>query len=92
MTNTTIAKSACPFCGTVQNQALTADGSGEHVPENGDVSLCIDCGEWVQFEDGKLTIPSDEAYDFIASSEHCHRARYIWLRLKEADQAGAESP
>ena len=62
------------------------------MPVDGDACLCIDCGEWAIFEDGRLTIPSDDAYDEIARSDDCRRARYVWLRLREADQAEAESP
>lgn len=40
--------SACPNCGKVMDAATAVDGSGA-VPQEGDVSVCLYCGEALQF-------------------------------------------
>lgn len=84
MTTISIPKTVCPFCAVLQTAYTTVDDV-ETQPQNGSICLCIDCGEWCQYEDGVLTIPSDDTYDRIAKEPECRAARQVWLRLKDSD-------
>lgn len=51
MTTHQIGKGQCPACGYVADCASTLSGS-DGAPSPGDLSICLNCGELLQFEDG----------------------------------------
>ena len=68
----------CPWCGVKHDAAVGV--TGRNTPKKGDLSLCIKCGEWGQFNVyGKVVKPTQKAYDFIASSMECRAVRAAWL-------------
>lgn len=44
-----VRENTCPTCGYVTDMAGMADGSPT-MPEGGDISICIKCGEILQFD------------------------------------------
>lgn len=80
---TRIMKTCCPFCGALHDRASNFAPGQVRAPTDGDLTLCIDCGEWCEFEGEHLVIPSDDAYQFIGRSIDCTAARMAWLKVKE---------
>ena len=69
--------SICPHCGALQDGA--ANMTGEKAPEEGDISMCFECGGWSEFgEDGvtrhELTDKSklDDPYIQLAIATYWH--------------------
>ena len=72
----------CPHCGTVLNAATAAEESGGS-PSPGDVTLCVECGEWCLFDDElKLKKPSDDILVEIGSDPVLRQMRMSWLKMK----------
>jgi hypothetical protein len=69
----------CPFC-KVSHDGVT-NVTGTPTPVTGDVTMCIECGEWAIFADvpGRLRKPTDAEYDKIVASEVATKARKAWL-------------
>lgn len=82
---------ACPYCAKPLDttQAVHSD-RGDIRPVGGDISLCIECGEWGIF-DSNLTLrkPTDEEQLEIGHDQNCVRVRYIWNKLQEVINEGA---
>lgn len=59
-----VPECACPYCGKVLDDATAVHGQGEKAkPTPGDVSLCIDCGGLIEFDqDCKLMKMRDETW------------------------------
>lgn len=73
----------CPWCGTVHDGLVGMSSAA--TPNPGDVSLCIECGEWSVFAaDLSRRKPTEDEFTSIGTSAACQRAREVWLRLKEA--------
>ena len=55
-------------------------------PQQGDISLCMGCGEWGLFDKhwkGGLRQPTHDEYVEIVADEDCTNARAAWLRVKQ---------
>ena len=79
-----VTASACPHCLKVLDRA-TAAGGGKYQPADGDITLCVSCGEWSQFEvKGEITTlvkPTEEALYHIGMSPEARRVRDVWVRM-----------
>lgn len=78
----------CPFCGAQHDLASTVSvkgGSAPERPSDGDLTLCIVCGEWALFEKkapGGMRKPTDAEYEKIAASPMVRAARAAWLKVR----------
>ena len=73
------AASACPWCGTVHD-AVTGMGSTPK-PKPGDLSICIECGEWAVYETAEMRRkPTVEERFWIAANVDCRRVEIAWGR------------
>ena len=75
---------ACPHCGE-GNDTHHVMGALPKVPHDGDISLCLYCGKWGQFERGKLRPPDAAALRYIARSADCRRAYALWMLARTRD-------
>jgi hypothetical protein len=74
----------CPFCGKHFEGSTRINGE-EEPPKNGDITLCIGCGEWAIFDGlafGGLRRPSHAEYERIVSDPLTAKAREAWTRMK----------
>jgi hypothetical protein len=71
---------SCPFCGKQIDCATNTDDQKTE-PTPGDFSLCMDCGEWLTFDDHlKVRKPTDEEYLEIAEDKDMRKIRDCWLQ------------
>lgn len=73
------AGTICPWCGA--RHALATGVSDENPPNDGDITLCVSCGEWAFFEAaavGGLRKPTYAEYEPIAESPMLRAARGAW--------------
>lgn len=83
----------CPFCS--KRNELSLNTQNNRMPEAGDVSLCIGCGEWSIFDPtmaSGLRKPNTSEYANIANSSHARLARETWLKVKEAREKRSAPP
>ncbi|MDX0299593.1 hypothetical protein GOC49_13025 [Sinorhizobium meliloti] len=74
----------CPFCGARHELAQCVGKS--KTPNDGDLSLCMQCGEWCIFEKkapGHIRRPTDVEYEQIAESPLAKAARTAWVRIDQ---------
>lgn len=74
----------CPFCGA--NHDLATGVSGGDAPNDGDISLCVSCGEFAFFEvatPGGLRKPTDAEYELIAGEPLLRKTREVWAGMIE---------
>lgn len=77
---------ACPYCAKV----LDADPHDRTAPGNGDITLCVGCGEWCIFTNNlTLRKPTDEEQLEIGHDPHCIIARRAWNKLLAIINEGA---
>lgn len=76
----------CPFCGTVHDLASGIGEPGERrptMPADGDLTLCISCGEWAFFSsiaNGGLRMPTDTEYESLVAMRIVREARTAWVQ------------
>ena len=70
--------STCPWCSQTHELATSIDGDA--VPEAGDITLCVRCGEWSIFSDTPpvLRKPTDAEFLEIGTNEMMRRMRAAW--------------
>jgi len=74
-------KDCCAWCGHTVDRATSKET--DDPPGVGDLSLCLECGEWNVFDDGlHLRVPTDEEFDEIGTSPKCMEARAKWTEFK----------
>ena len=77
-------KAKCWRCNR-KHTAATGAFDTEAVPKDGDITLCIRCGEWSIFESSDpsgIRKPTDEEFIEIGQNKACSRLRYAWTKLK----------
>jgi hypothetical protein len=73
----------CPFCSKPHTNATPAD-DWEGKPTDGDLTICINCGEWSAFNKaipGGLRKPTFEEYTHIATDPVTRRMRDAWIMV-----------
>ncbi|MEJ6847493.1 hypothetical protein V3589_14895 [Sinorhizobium fredii] len=83
----------CPFCAQRYDAASAIAGNAD--PVNGDVTLCMNCGEWSMFDasvPGGLRKPSDSEYEVIVANPITGKARKVWQQMKEGRRTKAKAP
>lgn len=83
----------CPFCGDTHDVAshIADMGKSAHAPDDGDLTLCIVCGEWAFFDAGApggLRKPTDAEYVTIADSPMLRKMRKAWVETMKRYRAG----
>jgi len=74
----------CPFCGANHDRATGV--SDANAPNDGDITLCVNCGEWAFFEGataGGLRKPTDAEYELIAGEPLLRKTREVWAGMVE---------
>lgn len=61
ITSTLVPEQKCPTCGTKLDAAASPDGA---TPNAGDFTICVECGEWMRFNDD-LTLRSFTKKDVV---------------------------
>lgn len=73
----------CPFCHYRCDAATPVEGDFDE-PKDGDLSICIKCGEWVVFADDVTSVrkPTDDEYLEIGSDRFYGTIRVAWEQTK----------
>lgn len=74
----------CWHCFAPNDAATGADH--DEAPTDGDVTLCIECGEWGIFEGESVRKPTDDEYVEIVDNPITARMRAAWLHVTEKKQ------
>ncbi|KKL90972.1 hypothetical protein LCGC14_1899380 [marine sediment metagenome] len=75
----------CPYCKYKATDHETLDG-GE-LPEDGDISFCIECGEVCEYQNRSL-IKLDEEQLEGESKKQFNDIREAWLKIRARDSVG----
>lgn len=77
-----IARTTCPYCGYVCTHATPAMEAETPPPRAGDISICLECGQFSLFEAEplRLRLPEPEEVAEIEEDRDCRAAREAWLR------------
>lgn len=76
----------CPFCNHMMDS--TTGIGHDHAPRSGDLTMCIECGEWCFFTDDlKLRKPIFSEYEEIVSNPSCARMRAAWIHMNAKRKA-----
>jgi hypothetical protein len=83
----------CPFCGEKHDMAsgVAERGKTQHTPTDGDLTLCIVCGEWAFFDSkviGGLRKPTDAEYVTIGETAFLRKMRKAWVDMNKRFRAG----
>lgn len=83
----------CPFCGDRHDVAshISERGKSQHAPTDGDLTLCIVCGEWAFFDrksEGGLRKPTDAEYVTIGETPILRKMRKAWVEMMAKYRAG----
>lgn len=74
---------ACPYCGKVHDRHSEPLNPGTpHEPKDGDVSMCIACGEFSFFDGGALRLPTDDEGVMLSADLDVVRMRAAWRMMK----------
>ncbi|WP_448167699.1 hypothetical protein [Burkholderia ambifaria] len=84
-------KTFCPYCGKMNEEHMNASDKSGHlgytaanqfiVPEEGDVSICIGCGQFAVFtHDGALRKPNDDEVEVFSQDPDLQVMKAIWER------------
>lgn len=82
--NTFERAGTCPFC--TKKIELATNISGGREPEAGDLSMCIECGEFSIFDPALaagLRKPNALEYEKIVNTPDARRAREAWVAVKQ---------
>jgi hypothetical protein len=75
------AETHCPFCRAIID-AVSEVNNEPVTPDDGDISLCWNCGEWMVFTaaaPGGLRRPTHEEYEEITDEPRFGAIRRAWL-------------
>jgi hypothetical protein len=73
----------CPYCGKENDMAELAQHAESTAPVDGDISLCIGCGEPAIFNDDlSVRKPTAKEYADIMKEVHVQKARAIIMMCK----------
>ena len=77
-------KAKCWRCGR-KHTAATGAFDKSLVPKDGDITLCIRCGEWSVFastDPSGIRRPTIEEFMEIGEDPRCRKLRDAWTKLK----------
>ena len=77
----TEVETVCPHCREVHPLATSVKPGGDHIPNNGDVSICFKCGGVSIFNrkiDGHLRLPTATEAKNIADDDDIQAALTAW--------------
>jgi hypothetical protein len=81
----TVIENTCPWCQAQHDRASPV--GGEWAPRPGDVSICIDCGQWCQFGPKlELRKPDAGTAQFLATDPECQRTKRAWKQTQKRRQ------
>lgn len=80
----------CPYCGKHNDRIIDVNpvsGEGRGEPESGDISLCMDCGEFCEFDyDLVLQKPDPETLRAMAHNPEVLHIKEMWRQFKGIHQ------
>jgi len=82
-------KTRCWQCGKEHDRATGVDISGVKKnwrPKNGDVTLCISCGEWNVFDskvEDRIRKPTPQEFFDIGLDPACRKVRWAWTQVRD---------
>ena len=76
-------KTKCPYCGYLATEHIMLDYQA--VPEDGDISFCIKCGEISEFKKDKL-IKIDYTKLNEGSKRRLREIEIAWLKVKKMNE------
>src|SRR6478736_1144247 len=69
----------CPFCEEHLDAQTVISSKDARPPGEGDIGLCISCGEFHFFTaDGGTRKPTDDEQIEIGTNQNCRKVREIW--------------
>lgn len=75
---------ACPHCGKVHDMHTEPLNPDEHhEPKDGDVSMCIACGEFAFFDGVALRLPTDDEAVMLSADMDIAHMRSAWRFVME---------
>jgi hypothetical protein len=86
-----VKNTVCWNCGYIHDRV--SHMFGDKRPKDGDITLCIGCGEWSLFEAaaaGGLRKPTDTEFQEIANNLDCTRLREAWALTRRSQGDGAD--
>lgn len=63
-----LSAQTCPCCNASLNSSACMDNSTKQRPTNGDICLCYECGEFLEFNDGLIKMPS-ESFSYLSTEQ-----------------------
>jgi hypothetical protein len=82
-TETILDADHCAYCGHEVTAATSLSHEGA-TPKPGDPTLCIECGEWLWFDDHlRLRKPTDDELMMLGTHPQAQAARRAWLKAKQ---------
>ena len=80
-----LTPSRCPWCGYEVDAATETFDDKHHHPKAGDVTICIECGEWAVFKKPLLMLrkPTDKEFAYIAADFGCRKLRWAWMEMQK---------
>lgn len=82
----------CPYCGkhndltshigTDTKRRDIGQGDEEVMPSDGDITMCISCGKWSVFDNGKLRHVTEAEAEMLARSPIVVAATVAWIRTQ----------
>lgn len=87
--NPTELNLTCPHCGTAHelHSAVTRPGKAPASPNDGDISICISCGELAIFDmhERCLRFPTIDEANALESNPDLQLCRAAWRAMKDAN-------
>lgn len=71
-------KTQCPYCGQKHDVATNIGGNERIAPTDGDFHLCVTCGAFSIYHEGKLCTPTDEEEKELADNDNVKAVRQCW--------------
>lgn len=76
----------CPICKKANQMATLMDRTvGTLQPTDGDINMCIGCGDWSIVEGDHLRRPTNAELEEIRTSDTCQTLVKGWLMMKMSE-------
>jgi hypothetical protein len=78
----------CPFCEAKFECVSSLSNTGPR-PRDGDFSICIDCGEWMVFDnrmENGMRKPFPDEYEVLGTHSRCRAVKEAWTKLRPERQ------
>jgi len=73
----------CPHCGATLEPNMVSVTGGAAIPRDGDLTICVDCGEWAAFSGGVFGPLDWQQVQYTVENPDARRLRSAWLLARE---------